>query len=54
MCKIGLFGAHVYAVKIKPAEEVTSHVKWMESARTIKLPNATPGCFLQSSSAPPR
>ena len=45
MCKIGLFGAHPHAVKIKPAELVTSHVKWMELAQTIKLPNTTPGCL---------
>ena len=45
ICKIGMFGAHAYAGEIKPAKEVTSHVKSMEMARTLKLPNAAPGCF---------
>ena len=45
MCKIGLYGARAYAAKIEPVKEVTSHVQWMESVPTIKLPNATPGFF---------
>ena len=48
MCKIGLSGACAYAANIKPVKEVTSHVKCMESSRTIKPPNATPMWFFYS------
>ena len=44
MCKISLFGTCGYAEKITITEEDKKHIKWMASARDIKLPNILLGC----------